>query len=282
MTGMGRSVVALTAALLSIGLAASGGIGEGQSPAFSLDTLGTGCGSGEEVSNPFVLNVTDALVCTGENVSPPFDVDTTGVVPEGEGEGDGDGEPPEALTIVLQPQDVAIYAGMIYRLRIGVSGGVGSITYDWMKEGVSLGWENSPYHELGPVTLDDSGAYACRVSDGFTLLESDTATVIIVEPAAHGYNSADTVQDWSISLSELLRMVQLFNAKGFHCLSGTEDGYAVGAGDQACTPHSGDASPQDWVISLSELLRFIQFYNAPCGAYHVSVGTEDGFAPGAG
>lgn len=280
MTGMGRSVMALTAALLSIGLAAAGGIGEGLSPAFSLDTLGTACGSGEGVSNPFVLNVTEALVCTGESVSQPFDIDTTGIVSEGEGEGDG--EPPEALTIVLQPQDVAIYAGMTYRLRIAVRGGAGPITYDWMKDGVSLGWESSPYHGLGPATLEDSGAFACRVSDGFTLLESDTATIIIVEPATHGYNSADTVQDWSISLSELLRMVQLYNAHGFHCLSGTEDGYAVGAGDRNCTPHSGDSTPQDWVIGLSELLRFIQFYNAPCGAYHVSMGTEDGFAPGAG
>jgi hypothetical protein len=45
------------------------------------------------------------------------------------------------------------------------------------------------------------------------------------------------------------------------------------------TPHSADQNGNGQ-ISLSELLRVIQFYNL--GAYHCSVGTEDGYAPGPG
>ncbi|HPO17192.1 MAG TPA: hypothetical protein PLI09_27400 [Candidatus Hydrogenedentes bacterium] len=83
-----------------------------------------------------------------------------------------------------------------------------------------------------------------------------------------------------ISLSELLRVIQLYNVGTFHCDAGTEDGYAPGTGDQSCTPHNSDYTPRDWSISLSELLRMIQFYNS--GGYHLESGTEDGYGPGPG
>jgi hypothetical protein len=90
--------------------------------------------------------------------------------------------------------------------------------------------------------------------------------------------------DWNgnglIELSELVRLIQLFNAGGFGCQDGTEDGYAPNAPDRECTPHSSDYMPHDWQINLQELLRLIQFYNS--GGYHYcpEAGTEDGFCPG--
>ncbi len=93
-------------------------------------------------------------------------------------------------------------------------------------------------------------------------------------------HSADYDHNFSISLSELLRMVQIYNLGSFHCDASTEDGYAPGPGDQACTPHDTDYNPRNWAISLNELLRIIQFYNAPGGGYHAQTGTEDGYAPG--
>ncbi len=101
-------------------------------------------------------------------------------------------------------------------------------------------------------------------------------------PAMAQVHSADTDANLYISLSELLRVIQFFNSSGFHCETGTEDGFAPGSGDQSCTPHDSDYNTQDWHINLSELLRVIQFFNS--GGYTAcpSQGTEDGFCPEAG
>ena len=88
----------------------------------------------------------------------------------------------------------------------------------------------------------------------------------------------DTNKNWAISLSETLRVVQLYNSGQFHCQDGTEDGFAPLPGDESCAPHNADYNPQDWVISLSEILRVIQIYNSP--GYHACAGGEDGFCLG--
>lgn len=94
-------------------------------------------------------------------------------------------------------------------------------------------------------------------------------------------HGADINGDWVIAVSELLRVVQFFNTDVFHCQSGTEDGYAVGTGAQDCRFHDSDFMfPRNWSISISELLRLIQLYNSKF--YHVSLDSEDGFAPGLG
>ena len=92
--------------------------------------------------------------------------------------------------------------------------------------------------------------------------------------------SADENLDSQIDLSELLRVIQFFNSAAYHCASGSEDGFAPGAGDETCTAHTSDYNPQDWAINLSELLRTIQFFNS--GGYHAcpEESTEDGFCTG--
>jgi hypothetical protein len=100
-------------------------------------------------------------------------------------------------------------------------------------------------------------------------------------PAAH---TADQNGDGVINLTELLRVIQFFNIRGFHCVTPpdtSEDGFVPGAGgDLSCAPHASDYLPQDWQISLTELLRLIQFFNIR--SYHPcpGQGTEDGFCPG--
>jgi len=91
-------------------------------------------------------------------------------------------------------------------------------------------------------------------------------------------HSADPNGDLEISLPELLRVIQFFNAGAYHCEEGTEDGYAPYAGDNNCNPHSSDYNPQDWSIALNELLRLIQFFNM--GGYHPCPDGEDGYCPG--
>lgn len=99
--------------------------------------------------------------------------------------------------------------------------------------------------------------------------------------AAEPIHSADTDGDRSISLSELLRVIQFYNFRGFYCDGTQEDGFAPGFEDDLdCSPHAADYNPQDWKINLSELLRVIQFYNS--GEYCRAADTEDAYQPGDG
>lgn len=100
---------------------------------------------------------------------------------------------------------------------------------------------------------------------------------------AEARHSADTTEPvGNISLSEALRVVQLFNAGAYHCDALGEDGFAPGAGAQECPPHHSDYAPQDWTLSLSELLRLLQLYNT--GSYRCCPAPlgEDGYCPGPG
>ncbi len=108
-------------------------------------------------------------------------------------------------------------------------------------------------------------------------VDAYNGTLYVGDAAMH---TADTNGDHIISLSELLRVIQLFNQGEFHCDPTTEDGYATGPGDQTCPHHDSDyREPRNWRIDLSELLRVIQFFNA--GGYRTALSsTEDGFVPG--
>lgn len=98
---------------------------------------------------------------------------------------------------------------------------------------------------------------------------------------AQVFHTADSTADGAISLTELLRMVQFYNAGGLHCDPQSDDGYAPGPGDNDCSPHDADYAPADWVLSLSEVLRVVQLFNV--GDYYCcGNGGEDGFCPGMG
>lgn len=138
--------------------------------------------------------------------------------------------------------------------------------------------EAAPGVSPGEVSLGDNGSSAAD-EDANARAVFLTAAPVTVMPLAHPH-SADTDQNGRIAFSELLRLIQLHNAEGFHCDGTSEDGFAPGNGDRDCAPHDSDYATQDWRIELSELLRGIQFYNAFKGAYHEDGMGEDGFAPG--
>lgn len=104
-------------------------------------------------------------------------------------------------------------------------------------------------------------------------------------------HTADVSDCGTISLSELLRVIQLFSTQGYDCDESTEDGYAAharsattkmeGEGEGTrppCVRHSADYEDPAWRITLPELLRMIQLYNAR--AYHDCLDSEDGFCLG--
>lgn len=91
-------------------------------------------------------------------------------------------------------------------------------------------------------------------------------------------HKADQNGDWRISLSELLRVIQIYNLDGYSCRAESEDGYWPEPGDHSCAPHDADYAPQDWQITLNEVLRVVQFFNS--GGYGRRPGSEDGFMAG--
>lgn len=131
----------------------------------------------------------------------------------------------------------------------------------------------------GPQAIVGQARY--RVAGGPERHTDLIVTPLGAGPGFGGCHKGDFDHDWSISLRELLRMIQLFNIGDFGCDDTSEDGYAPGAaraGD--CPPHSADFMNQNWRIDFGELLRFIQFYNSPHSMYHTQGDSEDGFAPG--
>lgn len=93
------------------------------------------------------------------------------------------------------------------------------------------------------------------------------------------FNDIDTTRDNDVDLSELLRLIQMYQLGEYHCDVATEDGFNMGPGNQTCLPHDLDYDTKNWRLSLSEVLRGVQIYNS--GLYHycpeINPPTEDGF-----
>ena len=66
------------------------------------------------------------------------------------------------------------------------------------------------------------GEYSCdpQTEDGYAPGAGDR----VCAPHASDYNP----QDWSVNLSELLRLIQFYNSGGYHPALTTEDGFAPG------------------------------------------------------
>jgi hypothetical protein len=107
---------------------------------------------------------------------------------------------------------------------------------------------------------------------------------------ATAFHSADTDSDFRINLSELLRVIELYNTRegttrtgGYRNDGTTNDGFAPDASGSATSFHLADTD-RDSRINLSELLRVIELYNTRSGttrtgAYRIDESTTDGFAP---
>jgi len=98
------------------------------------------------------------------------------------------------------------------------------------------------------------------------------------------YHSADTDEDFKISIPELLRAVELYNSAGFYKLDPAgEDGYNP-AGSRPTIQagyHSADYAPSggDWEIGAPEYLRLLELRNADDKTYVIDLAGEDGYNP---
>lgn len=158
----------------------------------------------------------------------------------------------------------------------------------WRIVVVGFNQNEIPAGEIAIVSLTSAeaapqGSYGIQVTD---VVMSDVNAQPVAAQGSNGtvtlgpaeYHSADFNQNYVIDLTELLRGIQLFNAGQLSCDNTSEDGYAIGAGPQDCSPHDSDYKDSaDWRISLTELLRLIQYFNV--GGYAPSDTSEDGFDP---
>ncbi len=131
-----------------------------------------------------------------------------------------------------------------------------------------------------PETADGAAVFdgdiLARIDDGI----EKTFTIPQTTANRYAFHSADyRPADWTINLSELLRVIQLYNMGAYHCDPLGEEGFNPGVGDYTDpAPHSADYNPADGSIGLSELLRVIQIYNV--GGYRLDPAGEDGYQPG--
>ncbi len=123
--------------------------------------------------------------------------------------------------------------------------------------------------------------------------ETGTRPTAAAAPVGH---TADADKNFRFSLSELTRVIELYNTRigttrtgRYRVLAGTEDGFAPDPVTADVTVvslplhHAADTN-KDGKLSLPELTRVIELYNfrsgdVRTGGYHVRAGTEDGYAP---
>ena len=135
------------------------------------------------------------------------------------------------------------------------------------------------------------GTDPSNTSEYWTDLGLDTGNANLylgaaVDGTLSNYHSADRNRNGKISLVDYLNVQTLYDyhvgptrTGQYHTDLTAYAGFAPGPGTISIY-HSADVN-QSGAISLLELLRVIELYNTSGGAYHVQVGTEDGFASGA-
>lgn len=240
------------------------------------------------VDNEFVNYILDAVVLTVCESAADGEGEGEGIV-EGDGEGVAEGEG-EGLVEgggegVVEGEGEGVTEG---EGEGGVEGegegeGVAEGEGEGVNEGEGEGQMSDPYEQLlyTFASADVDGNSRVTLPEilvqlpQFTQQDFDAADAngdeslsvaeLLALSSAQVILSADTSGDYVVSLSELLRAVQLYNDGGYACAANpgaTEDGYLPSEtpGLPACVLHGLDRNG-DNQISLSELLRGIQLFS---------------------
>ncbi len=176
----------------------------------------------------------------------------------------------------------------------------GTVSYIQLSDRLVITWSGVPHFDRGGTNTFQAELYFSGVirlsylgltaapalvglSNGLGLqgdfASSNLSGQMVCEGGNSFYHSADTNQNNTIELNELIRVIQFVNTGGYHCDGAGEDGYGAGPGEQSCAPHDSDYGPQDWKINLTEILRLVQFFNVGGYAEDPERATEDGFIP---
>lgn len=85
-----------------------------------------------------------------------------------------------ALGITGQPAGAEKIIGEAHTFTVEVTGGVGTVLYQWMKDGIDIPGETTPSLALTDLVLEDSGSYTVMVSDEHLGIEESAPAVLIV------------------------------------------------------------------------------------------------------
>lgn len=87
------------------------------------------------------------------------------------------------ITVIQPPQNAQALVGGTHVFTVTATGGHGALSYDWRKEGVSLGAPNLPYLTINPITTTSAGNYDVVITDAVGIVPQ--GYVISPIPAAH-------------------------------------------------------------------------------------------------
>jgi len=101
------------------------------------------------------------------------------------------------LAISQQPVSQTVPLGQPVTFTVGVSGGLGTISFEWQKDDMPLDGGDQSAYTIASAQLDQQGSYTCLVTDDFNaeFVESNVAilTVIPGMPVAGGVALAAAV-----------------------------------------------------------------------------------------
>ena len=191
-----------------------------------------------------------------------------------------------ALAVIENLPEGWTYLSAVSAGTMNVSAtGNGIVEFAWLElPEDDEGQEINPFSFIYRVEVPEEACGDVTFEDGFVLMRvgGGEETVFDIPDTVAGessFHSADyKPADWSINLSELLRVIQLYNLGAYHSDPLGEDGFNGGEGDYSDAPHSADYNPCDGAIGLSELLRVIQIFNM--GSYFTDSEGEDGYRAG--
>ena len=174
------------------------------------------------------------------------------------------------------------------------SGNTGALEWAWASVGASpltfTFTVNVPSGASGTQLVTGTAHVRFTGGAGATDVGATPGPLSLAALAGSAFHSADVNRNRAISLTELTRVIELFNYRvgtvrtgQYREQGGTEDGYSAGAGAVA-TFHSADTN-REGAIGLTELTRVMELFNfrigtVRTGQYRVEPGGEDGFAPG--
>jgi hypothetical protein len=134
----------------------------------------------DAAAHDYHLQGTSPCRDTGANVGLTQDFD--GVpVPQGSAVDIGAFEFYQSLTITQQPQGGQSYQGGSFTFTVATSGGLGTISYQWQKDGVDIPGATRSSYTIGLLTLGDTGHYTVIVTDSYKgLVISNPATLVVL------------------------------------------------------------------------------------------------------
>ncbi|NLV41550.1 MAG: hypothetical protein GXY15_10040 [Candidatus Hydrogenedentes bacterium] len=87
-----------------------------------------------------------------------------------------------ALAVTAQPVGAHLYVGETFTATVAATGGFGTLTYQWRRDGVDIGGQTAATLTITGVGAADAASYTCAVSDEHTATVVSDAAVLQVSP----------------------------------------------------------------------------------------------------